>query len=518
MNKLFNTIKKYNINEEDFSFYGKDKVKINYDINYLPNKNSKLILVTSINPTEAGEGKTTLSIGLADGLNKLGYNTILSLREPSLGPVFGLKGGATGGGKSMVIPSDDINLHFTGDFHAITSAHNLLSALIDNHIYFENSLNFKEVLWPRTLDVNDRQLRNIETPLRKDSFVITAASEIMAILALAKSIDDLHNRINNILIGINYNNEFIYVKDLGCANALVTLLKDAFNPNLVLTKENTLSFIHCGPFANIAHGCSSVVSTNLALKMADYVVTEAGFGADLGMEKFLNIKLPLLDKNLDLVCLVATTHSLKAHGNLENYYEPNLEALKLGIANLEKHIENIINLNLNFVIAINKHLNDQKDELDFLYNWAKERNYPISIVDSFNEGVNDTVNLAQLVVDKINSNNIKNINPIYNLDDRPEIKIKKIAQKIYGANNIEFSKRALRNLDKYYSIIKDLPVCIAKTPSSLSDDSKLLGRPSNFTIRITDIKPMTGANFFVAQTKGIILMPGLNKNPRAFNF
>lgn len=521
MHKVYRVLKELKVDEEDFLPYGHDKGKINHEIlnKYNNSKDGKLILVTSINPTPAGEGKTTVSIGLSDGLNLIDKNSVLALREPSMGPVFGIKGGATGGGLSSLVPSDDINLHFTGDFHAITSANNLLSALIDTHIFYDNELDFKTVLWNRTLDVNDRSLRKVTTELRDDSFVITAASEIMAVLSLANDINDLKNRLNRILIGFNSNDKPIYVSDLGAVNALVAILKDAINPNVVLTKENNVALVHCGPFANIAHGCNSILATKLALKMGDYTVTEAGFGGDLGMEKFLDLKLRNLDKKVDLVVLVTTIHSLKSHGGLKDYHSDNMVALKLGIPNLEKHIENIQNYNLDFVIALNKHTNNNKDELEYLLNWAKEKNYPIEISDSFDNGGQGNVNLAKLVVDTIdNSNTTKELERPYTLEDSPKDKILKLAQKIYGASDVKFSKNALDKLDKYQDLIKELPVCLAKTPASLSDDSKLLGRPTNFTITIKDIRPSLGAGFFVAVTKGINIMPGLNKHSNAYNF
>ncbi|MDY0276480.1 MAG: formate--tetrahydrofolate ligase [Acholeplasma sp.] len=521
MNKVFEKLKKFKINNEQFLPYGHLKGKLDYESfnDVTENPTSKLILVTAINPTPAGEGKTTVSIGLSDGLCKIGKKSILALREPSMGPVFGIKGGATGGGLSSVVPEDDINLHFTGDFHAITAAHNLLSALIDTHIYFDNELQFDKVLWPRTLDVNDRSLRNIKTDLREDSFVITAASEIMAVMALANNLSDLKTRLDNILIGISKEGKPIFVKDLGVSGALVKILKDAFNPNVVLTKEGNPALIHLGPFANIAHGCNSIVSTNIALKISDYVVTEAGFGADLGMEKFLDLKLPLLNHPVDLVVLVVTIHSLKSHGGEENYYEPNMDALIKGIPHLEKHIENIDSYGLPFVIALNKHSNDQQNEINYLLNWAKEKRLLIEISDGYNNGSEGTKDLASLVVKTIEQNKpVKKMNRPYRFSDSPKEKIIKLSKSIYGASDVKFTKKALEQLENYHELIKNLPVCIAKTPASLSDDPKLLGRPTDFVITIKEIKPSLGANFFVALTKGINVMPGLNKHSRAYDF
>lgn len=518
-NKLLNKINEFDIELNEFIPYGFDKGKIDSNIiKRLKNKEQgKLILVTSINPTKAGEGKTTVSIGLADGLNKIGKKTILALREPSLGPIFGIKGGATGGGLSSVVPENDINLHFNGDFHAITSANNLLSALIDTHIFYGNELDFNKVTWPRTLDVNDRSLRSVKTSLRDDKFIITAASEIMAIMALSNDLVDLNNRISNILIGFNKSNKPIFVKDLGATNALVLLLKDAINPNVVLTKENTLAFIHCGPFANIAHGCNSIIATNAALRLGDYTVTEAGFGSDLGMEKFLDIKTRTLSTSPSVVVLVTTLNSLKVHGKAKDFNELDLDALKEGLKHLKRHIEIIKSYNLNLVIALNRYETDYLEEIEMLFEFAKSENIKVALAEGFLKGAPGMTNLAKLVVEAIEEeDNVPQLTRPYELSDSPKVKIEKITKKIYGATNVEFSKKALEDLTLYNELIKDLPVCIAKTPLSLSDNSKLVGSPKDFTLKIDEIRPSLGAGFFVALTKGINIMPGLNKHSNAY--
>ena len=507
-----------NISEDYFLPYGKYKAKIDLKVNEtLKDKHEgKLILVTAINPTPAGEGKTTTSIGLAQGLKYIGKKPILALREPSLGPVFGLKGGATGGGKARVEPADDINLHFTGDFHAITSANNLLSALIDNHMYQGNELNIKRVVWPRVMDMNDRGLRKIETNIRKDKFIITAASEIMAILAMSSDIFDLKNRLDNILIGYNKEDLPIYVKDIGGSDAMVLLLKEAINPNLVQALEEVPALIHAGPFANIAHGCNSVVATKLGLKLADYVITEAGFGADLGMEKFIHLKLPKLKKEIDTIVLVVTLRALKLHGLEQNYTEKNVEALIKGMQHLEKHIENIQLFGLPFVISVNHFDSDDKEETDVILNWAKDRNYEIALSKGFSMGGEGMKDLAEKVVRSCEK--LKMFKPLY--DDYKNIKqnIETIAKTIYGAKGVKFSETALKQIETYSSYGWEMPICIAKTPLSLSGDGSLKGRPKDFYIDIDLIRPSLGAGFLVAQTKGIMVMPGLNKTPRALNF
>lgn len=506
------------INSNEIERFGEDKFKIKLSLldRLEEKKDGNLILVSAINPTSSGEGKTTVSIGLAQGLKYIGKNAIVALREPSMGPVFGMKGGATGGGISSLEPNLDIDLHFNGDLHAITSANNLLSALIDNHIYFGNELKIKEVYWQRALDVNDRSLRSIQTKLRDDKFTITAASEMMAILALTSGFKDLKERLNNILIGINELDKPIYVKDLGGADALALVLKDAIKPNMVFAKEMVPAFVHAGPFANIAHGCSSVLGTKMALKLSDYVITEAGFGADLGMEKFLHIKMPHLNSQVKLVVVVATIKALKLHGNVEEdkLDESNLPALKEGLKNLEKHLENIKMFGLNSVVAINKFVSDNDDEIKLLEDWAKENNVKYGLSEAFLKGGEGAKDLAQLVVDNID--NPTNFNRLYENKDDNQLKIEKIATKVYGAKEVVFSKKALNKLEKFKDI--KIPICIAKTPLSLTGDPKIKGRPENFVLEINDIKVSNGAGLIVALTKGINVMPGLNKEPRALSF
>ncbi len=456
------------IKENEIESYGKDKFKISLSVKerLQSEVDGKLILVTAITPTTAGEGKTTVSIGLAQGLKKIGKNVMLALREPSLGPVFGMKGGAIGGGVSSLEPGMDINLHFTGDLHAITSAHNLLSALIDNHIYFGNQLKIKDVYWPRALDVNDRSLRKIKTETREDGFIITAASEIMAILALSTNFKDLKTRLNDILIGINDEDQNIFVKDLGGADALALLLKDAIKPNIVFAKEMVPAFVHAGPFANIAHGCNSVIATQTALKLADYVVTEAGFAADLGMEKFLHIKQPLLSTKVSLVVVVATLRALKLHGGLtdEDILKTNVEALSKGLENLEKHLENINYIGMNSVVALNKFENDSPEELEFFDEWTKQHNIKYALSEGFTKGGEGTKDLAVLVVNEAEKGS--HFKPLYQYTDNHLSKIETIAKTIYGASEVQLSPRAKRKLAQF----KDLafPICMAKTPLSLS--------------------------------------------------
>ncbi|HOI85062.1 MAG TPA: formate--tetrahydrofolate ligase [Acholeplasmataceae bacterium] len=517
MEKIISLCEKMGVAQEECIPYGFDKAKIDLKVlKRLENKkDGKLILVTAINPTPAGEGKTTVSIGLTQGLKYIGKHPVLALREPSLGPVFGLKGGATGGGKSIVVPSDDINLHFTGDLHAITAANNLLAALIDNHMFQGNELNIETVTWKRCMDMNDRNLREIETPQRKDGFVITAASEIMAILALATDLMDLKRRINNILIGYNKEGQPLFVRDLGGADALVWLLKDAMNPNLVQTIDGVPTFVHAGPFANIAHGCNSIVATKLALKLGDYAVTEAGFGADLGMEKFLDIKMPQLGKKVDAVVIVTTLRALKSHGGAEAYSEPNLEAMKQGLPLLEKHLNNINRIGLPVVIAVNHYYNDDQQEVDYMMNWAKDHHHHIALCDGFAKGGEGMVDLANIIVEI--AEQPSTINPIYLPEDLPQVKIEKIAKDIYGAKEVIFSKKAQAQLETYEKLGWNLPVCMAKTPLSITGDPNIHGLPEPFTLQISEIKPSLGAGFLVALTKGIMVMPGLNKTPRALN-
>lgn len=518
MNKYDYLIDKLKLRDDEIIAYGKDKFKLELSVQKrLEHKRSgKLILVSAINPTSSGEGKTTLSIGLAQGFKKNGHNVMLALREPSMGPVFGMKGGATGGGVSSLEPSIDIDLHFNGDLHALTSANNLLSAVIDNHIYFGNELKIKNVYWQRALDVNDRSLRDIKTRLRDDKFTITAASEMMAILALAKDFKDLKKRLNHILIGIDEDGKDLFVSDLDCADSLALVLRDAIKPNLVFAKEMVPALVHAGPFANIAHGCNSVVATNTALKLSDYVITEAGFGADLGMEKFLHIKQPHLSTHVSVVVVVATIKALKLHGGIleDELEKPNVEALAKGLENIEKHLENIKLFGLNSVVALNKFDTDAEEELAFLKKWAKDKQIDYGVSEGFMKGGAGTSELAKLV-ERLTHEPSK-FKRIYTNEENHSYKVRKIAENIYGAKDVKFSNKAIKMLDRYKHL--RIPICIAKTPLSLSGDPKLKGRPKDFVLEISDVKVSLGANLLVVLTKGISTMPGLNKHPRALDF
>ena len=505
MENILNIAKKLNVDENKLEMYGKHKAKIK-DLTF--HEKGKLILVTSINPTKTGEGKTTVAIGLADALNFLDKNVCLALREPSLGPVFGLKGGATGGGKSSVVPSEDINLHFNGDFHAITSANNLLAAMIDNHVFQGNELDIQEVVFKRCMDMNDRALRDVEINLeklknnkpRKENFVITPASEIMAILCLAKSEVDLKERLGDIIVGFNSKNKPIYARDLHAEDAMAILLKDAIYPNLVQTMEGTPCIIHGGPFANIAHGCNSLIATKCALSYSDYVVTEAGFGADLGAEKFFDLKCRLGGLDPSVVVIVVTVKALKGHGSLEG-----------GLENLSKHIENIEKVfNKDVVIAINKFANDDEKDISVIKDFCK--NYPCVVCQPFDVGAKGCVELAKSVL-KVSSD--RKLKFAYKLEDDIQTKLDCIARKIYGANGVEFSSLAKRKLEKYNILGKNYAVIVAKTQYSLSDDEKLLGRPSNFLLHVNDLEIKNGAKFIVAICGKMTLMPGLPKVPNA---
>ena len=516
-----------NIDEEYVENYGKYKAKISDKIfeKIGNNKNGKLILVTAVNPTPLGEGKTTISIGLADGLSKIGKKSVLALREPSLGPVFGVKGGATGGGYAQVAPMEDINLHFTGDIHAITSANNLLSAMIDNHIYFGNELGFKKVVWKRCVDLNDRQLRKIECGLsgeknvvpRTDGFDITVASEIMAILCLSNDIYDLKKRIGNIIIGYNEKEEPIRASDLKAEGSLAVLLKDAIKPNLVQTLEHTPAFIHGGPFANIAHGCNSVMATKMALKLGDYVVTEAGFGADLGAEKFIDIKCRTAGIKPSAVVCVATMKALKYHGGVakEDIQKENIEALEEGIHNLLKHIDNIKNkFGLNVIVAINKYLDDTDAEINLLRTKLQEQGISLSLVEAWGKGGDGAKDLASQVVELCEKED--NAKFIYDLEDSIETKVEKIAKNIYGADGVEYSKEAMETIRTIEKLgYGNLPVCIAKTQYSFSDDPNNLLCKEPFKIHVQEVNLRTGAGFIVILTGKIFTMPGLPKVPSA---
>lgn len=517
--------KKLGVDEEYIEQYGKYKAKISTKL-YEERKNDrdgKLILVTSINPTPLGEGKTTISIGLADGLSQIGKKSILALREPSLGPVFGIKGGATGGGYVQVAPMDEINLHFTGDIHAITSANNLLSAIIDNHIFQGNELEIDKVIWKRCVDLNDRALRKVEICLsgeknavpRIDGFDITVASEIMAIFCLAEDLDDLKRRIGNIVIGYNKKGEEIRAKDLKAEGAMTVLLKDAFKPNLVQTLENTPAIIHGGPFANIAHGCNSVIATKMGMKLADYCITEAGFGADLGAEKFLDIKCRNLPKTPDAVVCVATIKALKYHGGMaiEDIKEESVEYLDKGIHNLLKHIDNLKNVfGLNVIVGINKYITDTDNEINYLRTKLEEKGVNISLVEAWAKGGKGAIDLAEKIVDLCDEPS--NFNYCYELEDGIKEKIEKIATKIYGAEGVEYTEEAteiIANLEK--NGYGNMPVCIAKTQYSFSDDAKDLLCENPFKIHVKDVILKSGAGFIVILTGNIFTMPGLPKVP-----
>jgi formate--tetrahydrofolate ligase len=529
LEKIDSIAKKIGIDDEYLEQYGKYKAKIDLSImeKLESQKNGKLILVTSINPTPLGEGKTTVSIGLTDGLNKIGKKALAALREPSLGPVFGIKGGATGGGYSQVAPMEEINLHFTGDIHAMTSANNLLSAMIDNHIYFGNQLNFEKVTWKRCMDLNDRQLRVVNTGLsgeksivpREDGFDITVASEIMAVLCLSENIHDLKEKISNIIIGYNTDKQPIMVKDLNAQGALTVLLKDAIKPNLVQTIENNPVLIHGGPFANIAHGCNSIIATKLALKLGDYVVTEAGFGADLGAEKFLDIKCRKANLKPDAVVCVATIKALKYHGGMpkEEIQNENIDALVRGSKNILKHIENLKEkYGLNVVVAINKYTSDTDKEIQTLTDILKEHNVELSLCENWEKGGAGITDLAEKVVNLCERP--YNFNFIYDVNDTIENKIEKVCTNIYGANGVEYSDKAKQNIELINKFgYGNLPVCIAKTQYSLSDDPKNLECLEPFNIHVEDVILRTGAGFVVVLTGKIMTMPGLPRVPAAEN-
>ena len=519
------------IGEDDLEQYGKYKAKLSHSYikSIESNEDGKLILVTAINPTPAGEGKTTTSVGLADAFNRLNKKTMLALREPSLGPCFGMKGGAAGGGYAQVVPMDEINLHFTGDFHAITSANNLLAALIDNHIQQGNELNIdtRNITWKRCVDMNDRALRNIVIGLgaktdgfvREDHFIITVASEIMAILCLATDMADLKERLGNIIIGYNIQGAPVYAKELNAVGSMAALLKDAIKPNLVQTLEHSPAFIHGGPFANIAHGCNSVTATKAALKMADYVITEAGFGADLGAEKFLDIKCRAAGLKPSAVVLVATIRALKYNGGVakDNLNTPNLEALKAGSANLLKHIENIKKYGLPVVVAINAFVHDSKEEVEYLENLCKEQGVEISMSEVWAKGGEGAIDLANKLIDIIDKDEAK-FAPIYDVNSSIKEKIETIAREIYGANAVNYIGTVNTKIKKLEEMGLDkMPICMAKTQYSLSDDPKKLGAPKDFDISIRDIYVNNGAGFIVALTGDIMTMPGLPKKPAAFD-
>ena len=521
--------KKIEIDEEDLELYGKYKAKISESVyeKRKDRKNGKLVLVTAISPTPLGEGKTTVSIAIADGLRKIGKNSILALREPSLGPVFGIKGGATGGGKVQIAPMEDINLHFTGDIHAMTAANNLLSSMIDNHIYFGNELGFKKVVWKRCVDLNDRQLRKVETGLsgekkivpREDGFDITVASEIMAIVCLSKDLKDLKEKLGNIILGYNAENKPIFARDLKANGAMAVLLKDAIKPNLVQTLEHTPAIVHGGPFANIAHGCNSVIATKMAMKLSDYVITEAGFGADLGAEKFLDIKCRKARLKPDVVVLVATIKAIKYHGGVEKekIQEENIEGLKKGIDNLYRHIDNLKNkFGLNVIVALNRYTSDTEKEIRWLENNLNERDIPISIVEGWAKGGEGATDIATKITKLAEEKS--DFKFIYNDEDTIAKKIKKVATKIYGAKDVEYSNEAKEKIQMIENLgYGNLPVCIAKTQYSFSDDPKNLECNNCYNIHVRDVELKLGAGFVVVLAGKIMTMPGLPKIPAAEN-
>ena len=521
--------KKINIENEDLELYGKYKAKISESVyeKRKDKKNGKLVLVTAISPTPLGEGKTTVSIAIADGLRKIGKNSILALREPSLGPVFGIKGGAAGGGKVQIAPMEDINLHFTGDIHAMTAANNLLSSMIDNHIYFGNELGFKKVVWKRCMDLNDRQLRKVETGLsgekkivpREDGFDITVASEIMAIVCLSKDLKDLKEKLGNIIVGYNGENKPIFARDLKVNGAMAVLLKDAIKPNLVQTLEHTPAIVHGGPFANIAHGCNSVIATKMAMKLSDYVITEAGFGADLGAEKFLDIKCRKARLKPDAVVLVATIKALKYHGGVEKekIQEENIEGLQKGIDNLYRHIDNLKNkFGLNVIVALNRYTSDTEEEIEWLKNKLEEKNIPVSTVEGWAKGGEGATDIAEKLTHLVEEKS--DLKFMYDDEDSIKEKILKVANKIYGAKDVEYSDEAKENIEMIEKLgYGNLPVCIAKTQYSFSDDPKNLECNNCYNIHVRDVELKLGAGFVVVLAGKIMTMPGLPKIPAAEN-
>lgn len=527
---ILEVAQKIDIDEDDLEYYGKYKAKLNLDIlkKNENKKDGKLILVTAINPTKAGEGKSTTTVGLGDGLNRIGKKTVIALREPSLGPVFGLKGGAAGGGYAQVVPMEDLNLHFTGDMHAITTCNNLISACLDNHIHQGNELNIdpERVTWKRCLDMNDRTLRQIEIGLgpksngveRKDGFNITVASEVMAVLCLSSSLMDLKERLSNMLIAYNKDGDPVYVKDLKIEGALALVMKDAIKPNLVQTLENNPAIVHGGPFANIAHGCNSILATKLALKLGDYTVTEAGFGADLGAEKFLDIKCRFGGLKPNAVVIVATIRALKQHGGVafEDLKNENVEAMLEGCANLAKHIDTVKQFHLPYIVAINEFSSDTPKEVEALIKWCKENNHPMSLSQVWAKGGEGAIDLAQKVVEICEQEN--DFAPIYDVNDSIESKIETIAKKVYGAGNVVFTEEAQKQIAIYNELgWNKTPICMAKCPTSLTDVATIYGAPKDFSITVRELRPSIGAGFIVALTGNVMTMPGLPKHPAALD-
>lgn len=517
------------LSTEDWEPYGQTKAKLSGELleKLSDKQDGKIILVTSINPTPAGEGKSTVTVGLGQALSKMGKKAVIALREPSLGPVMGLKGGAAGGGYSQVLPMEDINLHFTGDIHAITTANNALSAFIDNHIHQGNALQMdpRKIVWKRALDMNDRALRQVIIGLggtkhgmpREDGFHITVASEIMAILCLATDLKDLKRRLASIVIGYTYNDEPVTVKDLQVEGALTLLLKEAIRPNLVQTTENTPAIVHGGPFANIAHGCNSIVATKTAAKLADYTITEAGFGADLGAEKYFHIKSQAGNIDTAAVVIVATVRALKMHGGIlkDDLKTENIAALEAGMENLQKHIETIQAFHVPFVVAINQFPTDTEQETAFIEQWCSDRGYDVALTTVWADGGEGGIALAEKVIEKAEATSAS-YQPLYEMHESLEQKMRKVAQTVYGADDIEITKQAREQLKLYEQQgWGNLPICMAKTQYSLSDNPTLLGRPTGFTITIRELRPSIGAGFIVALTGNVLTMPGLPKNPAA---
>ena len=516
---------KLGIKEEDLILYGNHKAKIQTkNLKKDINEDAKLVLVTSINPTSSGEGKSTVTIGLSDGLNRIGKKSCVALREPSLGPVLGRKGGAAGGGYAQVVPMEDINLHFTGDMHAITTAHNAIAVLVNNHVFQGNELEIDKIVFNRVMDMNARDLRHVKvnagTDLeRLDGFDITVASEVMAILCLSEGIADLKEKLSNILVAYNKKGEPVYLKDLKIEGVITSLLKDAIKPNIVQTLENNPAIIHGGPFANIAHGCNSILATKTALKFADYVITEAGFGADLGAEKFLNIKCRKAGLKPKAAVVVATVKALKLHGDIEekDLKEENLEALAKGVQNLEKHIENLRKFNLPIVVALNVFVTDTEKELAFLENWAKEQGVEFSRTEVWEKGGLGGIDLAEKVVKAVEEND-KELQLLYKDEASITEKIETVCREIYGADGVNFSDQVKAEIERIEGLgFKHLPVCMAKTPASLTDNAKIKGRPTGFNITINDVKLRSGAGFVVAYANKVLTMPGLPKVPSALN-
>ena len=528
---ITNVVKKLGIDFDDLELYGKYKAKLTFDKIKAVEENApgKLVLVTAINPTPAGEGKSTITIGLADALNKIGKKTMIAIREPSLGPVMGIKGGAAGGGYAPVLPMEDINLHFTGDMHAITTANNALSALIDNHLHQGNELGIdqRRIIWKRVVDLNDRALRHVTVGLgspingipREDGFDITVASEIMAILCLATNVEDLKERLANIVIGYRFDRSPVYVRDLEVQGALALILKEAIKPNLVQTIYGTPAFVHGGPFANIAHGCNSVLATSTALRLADYTITEAGFGADLGAEKFLDIKAPNLPTSPDAVVIVATIRALKMNGGVakDALNQENVEAVKAGFANLARHVENMRKYGVPVVVAINEFITDTNDEIAVLRNLCAAIDVPVELASVWANGADGGVDLANTLINTI-ENNPPHYKRLYDNNLSVEEKVTEIAKEIYRADKVIFEKKAKTQIAQ---IVKNgwdnLPICMAKTQYSFSDDPKLLGAPTGFDITIRELVPKLGAGFIVALTGDVMTMPGLPKKPAALN-